>query len=202
MASRSGRRITWSSFCGSITTRYSPEIPPASDQAVGETIRVIHRRHQIATGDACGGETWVYVMMQLVPRASRGVHDNGFPEEVAVRPRRGQAFAAAPPTLFAGGDATHNIMPGFAVLGLMKIGTGTAATARTLSVSPAVVQPPIVQQGNWDGRGPRCWEYRREAREREWERRRWTQHWRWEEHQRWEESRYPPPPTYGYQYRY
>jgi hypothetical protein len=177
MASRSGRRITWSSFCGSITTRYSPEIPPASDQA------------QIATGDACGGETWVYVMMQLVPRASRGVHDNGFPEEVAVRPRRGKAFAAAPPTLFDGGDA-------------MKIGTETAATARTLSVSPAVVQPPIVQQGNWDGRGPRCWEYRREAREREWERRRWTQHWRWEEHQRWEESRYPPPPTYGYQYRY
>jgi hypothetical protein len=98
----------------------------------------------------------------------------------------------------------RNIIPGFAVLGVLAIGTVAPATAHPLSVPP-VRQSLAVQQADWDGDrcGPRCWEHRRqEAWERERERQSWAQHRRWEEHQRWEESRYPPAPAYGYQYRY
>jgi hypothetical protein len=89
----------------------------------------------------------------------------------------------------------RNIMAGFSVLGLLAIGTVAPATAQPLAVPP-VGQSLAVQQTDWDGDrcGPRCWENRREARERE------QEHRRWEEHQRWEESRYPP--AYGYQHRY
>jgi hypothetical protein len=96
----------------------------------------------------------------------------------------------------------RNIMAGFAVLGLLAIGTVTPATARPLPVPP-VGQSLAVQQVDWDGDrcGPRCWEHRREAREREQEHQRWAQHRRWEEHhQTPDESRYAP--VYGYQHRY
>ena len=62
----------------------------------------------------------------------------------------------------------RNIMAGFAVLSLLAIGTVASATAHPLSVPP-VGQSLAVQQADWDGDGcgPRCWEHRREARERE-----------------------------------
>jgi hypothetical protein len=97
----------------------------------------------------------------------------------------------------------RNIMAGFAVLGLLVIGTVAPAMAHPLAVPP--VGPFLaVHQADWDGDGcgPRCREHRREAREREQEHQRWAQHQRWEEHRRWEESRFPLPPSYGYQHRY
>jgi hypothetical protein len=99
----------------------------------------------------------------------------------------------------------RNIMAGFSVLGLLAIGTVAPATAHPLSVPP-VERSFAIQQTDWDGDGdrcgPRCWEHRREAREREEQRERWAQHRRWEENRRWEEGRYPPPPAYGYQRGY
>jgi len=93
----------------------------------------------------------------------------------------------------------RNFIAGFAVLGSLAIGTVAPATAQPLAV-PGAGQSLAVQQADWDGDGcgPRCWEHRREAREREWEhQQRWAEHRRWEEHQRWEEShRYPP--AYGH----
>jgi hypothetical protein len=90
----------------------------------------------------------------------------------------------------------RNIKTGFAVIGLLSIGTVASAAAHPLAVPP--VGPSLaVQQADWDGDGcgPRCWEHRREVRE--WERERWARHQRWEEHQRWQDShRYPP--AYGY----
>jgi hypothetical protein len=93
----------------------------------------------------------------------------------------------------------RNIMAGFAVLGLLVIGTVAPATAHPMAVAP-VGSSLAIYQADWDGDGcgSRCWKHRREARERE--HRRWAQHRRWEEHQRWEESRYPP--GYSYQHRY
>jgi hypothetical protein len=97
----------------------------------------------------------------------------------------------------------RNFSAGFAVVGLLAIGTVAPAMAHPLSV-PSVGASLAVQQADWDGDrcGPRCWEHRREAREREQEHQRWAQHQRWEEHQRREESRYPPAAAYGYQNRY
>jgi hypothetical protein len=96
----------------------------------------------------------------------------------------------------------RNIMAGFAVLGLLALGTVAPATAHPLSV-PMAGQSHAIQQADWDrsgdGCGPRCWEHRREAREREHQR--WAQHRRWEEHRGPDESRYPSPPAYGYQHR-
>ena len=88
----------------------------------------------------------------------------------------------------------RNFLAGFAVLGLLAIGTVAPAAAHPLAVPP-VGQSLAVQQADWDGDGcgPRCWEHRREAREQE--------HRRWEEHQRWEAShRYPS--AYSYSPRY
>jgi hypothetical protein len=93
----------------------------------------------------------------------------------------------------------RNIMAGFGALGLLTIGTGTAATAHTLSVSPVVMQSSIVQRVDSDDCGPRCQEHRREVREEE--RQRSAQHQRWAGDHRREESRYSPAPEYGYQHR-
>ena len=95
----------------------------------------------------------------------------------------------------------RNFLAGFTVLGLLAFGTVAPATAHSLPVPP-IGQSHAIHQADWDGCGPRCWEHRREAREREWEHRRWAQHRRWEEHRGREESRYPSPPAYGYQHRY
>ena len=97
----------------------------------------------------------------------------------------------------------RNVIASFAVLGLLPIGMVAPAAAHSLSVPP-LGQSLAVQQAEWDGDGcsPRCWEHRREAREREQEHKRWAQHQRWEEHQRWDENQHPPPPAHGYQYRY
>jgi hypothetical protein len=99
----------------------------------------------------------------------------------------------------------RNFLAGFAVLGTLAIGMMAPAMAHPLSV-PHAGQSLAIQQANWDGDGdrcgPRCWEHRREAREREQQRERWAQHRRWEEHRRWDESRYAPAPAYGYQHRY
>jgi hypothetical protein len=97
----------------------------------------------------------------------------------------------------------RNLLVGFTVSGLLAIATVAPAVAHSLAVPP-VGQAHAMQQAGWerDGCGPRCWEYRREARERELERQRWAQHQRWEEHRRWEESRYAPAPGYGYPHRY
>jgi hypothetical protein len=88
----------------------------------------------------------------------------------------------------------RNFMTGFAILGVVAIGTVAPAVARPLPVAPAG-QSNSILQADWDGDGcgPRCREYRREERERE------LEHRRWEQHRRWEESRYPPP-AYGYRY--
>ena len=91
----------------------------------------------------------------------------------------------------------RNLMAGFTVLGLLAVGTVAPASAHALSVPP-VGQSSFIQQADWDGCGPRCWEHRREAREYQ----RWVQHQRWEEHRRWDEGRRYPPQTYGYQHRY
>jgi hypothetical protein len=99
----------------------------------------------------------------------------------------------------------RNILTGFAVLGTLAMGTMLPAAAHPLSVPLPVGHPAAVQPADWDGDrcGPRCWEQRREARERELEHERWAQHQRWEEHRRWEEShRYPPAPAYDYHYHY
>ena len=90
----------------------------------------------------------------------------------------------------------RNIMAGFAVFGALAVGTVVPATAHPLSVPPAVTRPSTMQQVDWDRCGPRCWEHRRWARERE----QWAQHRRWAQYRRWEDSRYPP--AYGYQHRY
>ena len=84
----------------------------------------------------------------------------------------------------------RNFMVGLSVLGLLAIGTVAPAMARPLSV-PSVGPSLAVHQADWDrdGCGPRCWEHRREAREREQERERWAQHRRWEERRQWEEGR-------------
>jgi hypothetical protein len=93
----------------------------------------------------------------------------------------------------------RNFLAGFAGIGLLVIGTVAPAAARPLSVPPDG-QLLAVQKADWDGDGcgPRCWEHRREARERDRERR-W-EHRRWEVHQRSDEGR--DPPAYGYQHRY
>jgi hypothetical protein len=95
----------------------------------------------------------------------------------------------------------RNFSAGFAVLGLLAIGTIAPATARPLSV-PLGGQSLAVQQADWDGDGcgPRCWEHRREAREREQERQRWAQHQRWDEHRGWDDGRRYPPQTYDHRY--
>jgi hypothetical protein len=97
----------------------------------------------------------------------------------------------------------RNFLAGFTVLGLLAVGMVAPATAHPLPVR-AVGHSPAVQQAEWDRGedrcGPRCWEHRREAREREHQR--WAQHRRWEEHRGREESRYPSPPAYGYQHRH
>jgi hypothetical protein len=95
----------------------------------------------------------------------------------------------------------RNFMAGFAVLGLLAVGTGAPASAHPLSVPPAA-QSGAVRQAEWDGCGPRCQEHRREVREREHERQRWAQHRRWEDHRGWEEGRQYPPQTYDHQHRY
>jgi hypothetical protein len=97
----------------------------------------------------------------------------------------------------------RNFLAGFAILGTLAIGTVAPATAHSPPVPP-VAQSHAIQRADWDGDrcGPRCWEHRREAREREHERERWAQHRRWEEHRGHEESRFPPAPVYGYQQRY
>ena len=97
----------------------------------------------------------------------------------------------------------RNFMAGFAVLGLLAIGTVTPAIAHPLAV-PNVGPSLAVQQADWDRGecGHRCQEQRREARERAQEHQRWAQHRRSEEHQRFGESRYSPAPVYDYQHRY
>jgi hypothetical protein len=104
------------------------------------------------------------------------------------------------PILDFGGIAMRNVMTGLVVLGLVTIGTGTAATAHPLG-TPAVKQTSIVERVDWDECGPRCREHRGEAHEREWEHRRWAEHRRWEEHREGEGRRSAPPP-YGNQQRY
>jgi hypothetical protein len=81
----------------------------------------------------------------------------------------------------------RNYMAGFAVLGLLTVGTMASASARPLAVPP-VGPSPAVQQTEWDGCGPRCWEHRREERERERERR--ADHRRWEEHRGWDDRQH------------
>lgn len=140
-----------------------------------------------------GGRSGLAQIDPAMCNSSR-LHNNGIVEDSAVRPHRRHAFAAAP---------THPVrwryrrceifLAGFAVLGLLAIGTVAPAMARPLSV-PSVGPSLAVQQADWDGDrcGPRCWEHRREAREHEQEHQRWAQDRRWEEHQRSEESRYQP----------
>jgi hypothetical protein len=95
----------------------------------------------------------------------------------------------------------RNIISGFALVGLLTI--GTAAMAHPLGPSTSVAHQPSGQRVDWNDCGPRCQERRHEARERELEHRRWAEHRRWEEHHGWEDShRYPPPPVYDYQHRY
>lgn len=93
----------------------------------------------------------------------------------------------------------RNFLAGFAVFGLLAIGTAAPVAAHPLSVPPVGLSFAI-QQADWDGDGcgPRCWEHRREVREQEHQR--WEQHRRWEEHRREESHRYPP--AYGYAPRY
>ena len=95
--------------------------------------------------------------------------------------------------------AMRSFLAGCSVVGMLAMGTVAPATAHPLAVPPAG-QSLAIQQADWNGGGcgPRCWEHRREAREREHQR--WVQHRHWEEHQRREESRYAP--AYGYQHRY
>jgi hypothetical protein len=111
------------------------------------------------------------------------------------------------PILSVGGSEMRHFMAGLAVLGVLAAGVTVPASARPLSLPPAEPSSAI-QQAGWDGCGPRCREYRRDARERDWEHRRWAQHRRWEERQRWEDHRgwnegrrYPAQP-YDHQNRY
>ena len=77
----------------------------------------------------------------------------------------------------------RNIMASIAVLGTVAVATVGPALAHPPSVSP-IRQSTAIQQADWDWCGPRCWEHRREMREREWEYRRWAQRRRWEENRR------------------
>ncbi len=94
----------------------------------------------------------------------------------------------------------RTFLAGFAGFGFLMVGLAAPAMARPLPVPP-VAQPLAVQHTDWDnGCGPRCWEHRREVREREREHQRWEAHRRWERYQRSDEGRYPG--VYGYQHRY
>ena len=77
----------------------------------------------------------------------------------------------------SGGKAMRNIIRGFAVLGALMLGMVTPAAARSPLAVPTIQQAPALQQVHWDNCGPRCWEHRREARERALERERWARHW-------------------------
>lgn len=97
----------------------------------------------------------------------------------------------------------RNSMAGFAVFGLLAVGTGTSVSAHPLSVPRSAETAASVRQVEWDDCGRRCQEHRREAREREREHQHWVEHRRWEEHHGWDESHgYPPAPAPMYQHRY
>jgi len=70
----------------------------------------------------------------------------------------------------------RNYMTGFAVLGLLTVGTMASASARHWQFHLWGSHLPF-RQTEWDECGPRCWEHRREERERERERR--AEHRRW-----------------------